>query len=69
VVKDAETAKAKFADCEVVRAGVTPQIIQEASPTAPVWAVGLVLPDQVLLDRCYVDALSEKFHCSGGTCP
>lgn len=67
-IKDLETAKRPFAGCRALGEGLSLVTLQEASPAAPVWVFGISLPDHTLLDRCYVDALSQRAHCAGDTC-
>ena len=69
-VKDADSAKTFLQSCGPVKEGaLTLTIEQEATPESPVWWVGLQLSDGRLLDRCSVDAETQKVFCRGDTCP
>jgi cell division protein FtsN len=69
-VKDADSAKTFLQTCEPVKDGsLTLTIEQEATPESPVWWVGLQIPGGPLLDRCSVDAETQKLFCRGDTCP
>jgi hypothetical protein len=69
-VKDADSAKTFLQNCDPVKEGSLTLIIeQEATPESPVWWVGLQIPNGPLLDRCSVDAETQKLFCRGDTCP